>query len=82
MSICNFCYVQWREKRETIIEQSSTIVRTLIENVTVTMPEGAKLPTRDCVHQSFRQLHERFDAEYGGFGKAPKFPQPSKTMKA
>jgi uncharacterized protein YyaL (SSP411 family) len=56
-------------------------MKALMENVTVTMPEGAKLPSRDCIHQSFRQLHERFDAEYGGFGKAPKFPQPSKAMK-
>ena len=28
----------------------------------------------------FTHLDQRFDREHGGFGRAPKFPQPAQTM--
>lgn len=30
----------------------------------------------NAVHECYRQLAQAFDPEYGGFGKAPKFPSP------
>ena len=71
-------FQQWKEKQGKISEQSTAIVHALQENAAMSAPKDAKLPSRDCIHQSFRQLHERFDAEHGGFGSSPKFPQPSK----
>lgn len=32
--------------------------------------------TEKTLHKAFRQLSQRFDTTYGGFGSAPKFPTP------
>ncbi|HCX79060.1 MAG TPA: hypothetical protein DG577_06590, partial [Firmicutes bacterium] len=32
------------------------------------------------VHTCFRQLQQAFDPEFGGFGRAPKFPTPHNLM--
>ena len=38
-------------------------------------PSG-ELLTKDVLDQAFRGLRAEFDAEHGGLGRAPKFPQP------
>ena len=32
--------------------------------------------TQDILYQAYKQLASQFDGSYGGFGQAPKFPQP------
>ena len=39
--------------------------------------EGVGLPGTGCIQRGYEMLEKRFDEELGGFGKAPKFPQPS-----
>ena len=34
------------------------------------------LPGNHCVQQAFESLEGQFDEQHGGFGAAPKFPQP------
>ena len=64
----------WRERRSEIEDQG----RRLIEHVNV----GARLkPSNDplgaeVLERAYKGLRERFDPAYGGFGGAPKFPQP------
>ena len=38
--------------------------------------EGEGPPGSSCLQQTFRILRDREDKQYGGFGSAPKFPQP------
>ena len=64
----------WRERRDEVEDQG----RRLIDHVNV----GAHLrpssdPLQDEVLQrAFEAFSSSFDATYGGFGAAPKFPQP------
>ncbi len=40
-------------------------------------PAGEVLPDGAVMHAAFAAYAARFDGEYGGFGKAPKFPMPA-----
>ena len=37
-------------------------------------------PGSSCLQRAYKQLSERVDKQYGGFGSAPKFPQPGIYM--
>ena len=38
-----------------------------------------KLPGAECIDKLFSDMANSFDGEMGGFGGAPKFPQPGKN---
>jgi uncharacterized protein YyaL (SSP411 family) len=64
----------WRERREEILTQGKQIVAALGRN-------SAFQPSPDpldegILRQAHGALHQTFDPEWGGFGMAPKFPQP------
>ena len=40
-------------------------------------PEGCGLPGTGFIQRAYEMLDKRFDEQLGGFGNAPKFPQPS-----
>ena len=40
----------------------------------------SSLPESGCVEQGFQTLEKVFDEQHGGFGAAPKFPQPGKYI--
>ena len=40
------------------------------------LPQGTAPLTTDILHQAYSNLATNFDSENGGFGAAPKFPQP------
>ena len=42
--------------------------------------EEGVLPGSSCVQTAHRILSEREDKQFGGFGSAPKFPQPGKLL--
>ncbi len=47
---------------------------------TVKTAQDAAVPdAREVFRKGVKQLGEIYDKEKGGFGKAPKFPQPGKT---
>ena len=35
-----------------------------------------RVPAAGCVQRAYEMFNSRFDDEFGGFGDAPKFPQP------
>jgi uncharacterized protein YyaL (SSP411 family) len=64
----------WRERRDEILAQGKQIVAALGRN-------SAFQPSPDpldegILRQAHGALHQTFDSEWGGFGLAPKFPQP------
>ena len=66
----------WRSKRTEIGEQN----RQLRIALSRTLPEGGAHQSElgDApVRALLQTLHENFDAQYGGFGRAPKFPHPT-----
>jgi uncharacterized protein YyaL (SSP411 family) len=64
----------WREKRSEIEEQGAAMVEQMNEMSRVDLPESPV--TLDLFEQAVRKLKQNFDDRLGGFGGAPKFPQP------
>ncbi|XP_023211066.1 spermatogenesis-associated protein 20-like isoform X1 [Centruroides sculpturatus] len=66
---------QWRQHQDKVCEQGNRIMELIKQNV---LPESddAYLDSEECIQSCFKQFTQRYDTKYGGFDKAPKFPQP------
>ncbi|MEM6647173.1 MAG: thioredoxin domain-containing protein [Bacteroidota bacterium] len=62
----------WRERRDEVERGAARITAALQPPTT----SEASEVTDDAVHLAFQAFGERYDATYGGFGEAPKFPSP------
>ncbi len=63
----------WRERRDEVLAQGERVLRVV--------GQGARLAARDepgeeVLREAFELLRGAFDRRFGGFGGAPKFPQP------
>ena len=71
----------YNERREEIVRNAEELKELLEKSATeraegpVTQ-DGEAIAGPDLLDHSFRFLASRFDPTYGGFGGAPKFPQP------
>jgi len=64
----------YRNQRGNIAQASQQLVSRLQSMV---HPQVSLEPlTADILHEAFQGLAQSYDFEYGGFGAAPKFPQP------
>jgi uncharacterized protein YyaL (SSP411 family) len=64
---------QWEEKREDIVKSSEKIVEH-IKSIE-TKVEREEIGEEE-IHNAYHSFKSVFDKNYGGFGKAPKFPSP------
>ena len=64
----------WRERRSDVEAQAANLVRQISAGIRL-QPSTDPI-TDDLLHEAFAGLRTAFDPEYGGFGGAPKFPQP------
>ena len=62
----------WRDRREDLTSQGQRV----IEAIGRTPAESADPLTEDLLREALAGLRGAFDAEWGGLGGAPKFPQP------
>lgn len=69
--------MQWKADREGIIQQGVRVIDALSESVSSSDGESSGVPGTGCIQRGYEMLDKRFDEELGGFGNAPKFPQPS-----
>ena len=51
-------------------------VLTILQDAVTIQPSQLCLPPSSCIDEAVELFIKRFDAEYGGFGNHPKFPQP------
>ena len=65
----------FRERREEV-EENAQQIRELLRRATTTLPKPDEL-TPEILVEASEQLARSFDARNGGFGGAPKFPQPA-----
>ncbi|CEK16041.1 thioredoxin domain-containing protein [Chthonomonas calidirosea] len=66
----------WRTRHAEIEAQSRLMLQELSRSLVP--EEGVPMPlTPDLLEKAYRAFAESFDAAYGGFGGAPKFPQAS-----
>ena len=62
----------WRERRDEVVRQGASVVAALRRAST---PTGPGTPvTADVLDSAVGRLAAEYDATYGGFGGAPKFP--------
>jgi uncharacterized protein YyaL (SSP411 family) len=62
----------WQAEREQIVKSGHDIVEQLEG---MTRADGAGRPDASVAESAFFQFRRSFDARYGGFGGAPKFPR-------
>ncbi len=67
----------WHEKREDLIRSADRITIALHQEQE-TSPTG--IPDISLLNHGYEELVLRFDPEYGGFGRAPKFPTPHTVL--
>jgi uncharacterized protein YyaL (SSP411 family) len=65
----------FRERREEV-EENAQQIRELLRRATKELPKPDEL-TPEVLAEASEQLGQSFDARNGGFGGAPKFPQPA-----
>ncbi|MFN2490762.1 MAG: thioredoxin domain-containing protein [Actinomycetota bacterium] len=64
----------WRQRRDDVELQGAKLVEH-IEDM-ARFEAGSDEVTEDVLQRAFERLRAHFDPAYGGFGGAPKFPQP------
>ena len=66
----------WQNRRQELIESGSNLVTAIERQIAV--PEGVKREgvKRETLESAFQNLRRGFDEINGGWGGAPKFPQP------
>jgi uncharacterized protein len=62
----------WQRRREELVTSSEQ----LHQQVQSLLPHAKKPVNEEMLHLAYEGLKERFDQTNGGFGTAPKFPQP------
>jgi uncharacterized protein YyaL (SSP411 family) len=62
----------WRDERDKVLAQGTHVVEAIGRRVA---PSDEPL-TDDLLRDAFAGVKQAFDADLGGFGPAPKFPQP------
>ena len=67
----------WQESRDQLLSSAQHIAAALQK---LEPADAATSPSRDSLDRAVTELAEAFDATAGGFGAAPKFPQPTTLM--
>jgi uncharacterized protein len=67
----------WETNRAGVIDSASSITSQVREATERSTEAGTREPSTSIAEQAVEALRGAFDAEWGGFGRAPKFPSPS-----
>ena len=74
--VCERIAAIWQERRTEIAAQNEQVQQAFVR----TLPRDAAAPdelSADVVRAMLENLRGNFDATFGGFGSAPKFPHPT-----
>ncbi len=64
----------WRDRRAEVLSQADQVAKAVREHLSAVAPQ-AQLG-QNTVAEAVSQILQQFDRVHGGFGAAPKFPQP------
>jgi uncharacterized protein YyaL (SSP411 family) len=67
----------WAERRDEIRQHADDVAATLGRFLEERVESSDRPPSPEVARRSLEALASSFDAEWGGFGSAPKFPTPS-----
>ncbi len=66
----------WKERREEVHQSADQIMNHLQRSISENLRQNNPDVDPAALDQAVGQLSDRFDARWGGFSPAPKFPQP------
>ena len=66
----------WKEDRAQLLQAGEQIAAAIGQAA----PPHGKEPDKELLRQGYRLFCRRFDAQWGGFGPAPKFPAPHNLL--
>jgi uncharacterized protein YyaL (SSP411 family) len=73
VDLCHAVDDAWRNRRTELLEQAGKLTEAIQR--TASLGGGADRPGRAVLERAAETLQTAFDGEWGGFGRAPKFPQ-------
>ena len=65
----------WRTRRADVEAQGGSVIEAIAR--ATTLPRTEISIDETLVDEAFAKITDTFDGEWGGFGRAPKFPQPT-----
>ena len=72
---------EWEQNREHLIKTGEEIVKNLKESSKDQVDDKiSQAEMKELATTAAESLKHRFDSQYGGFGAAPKFPQPHNLL--
>jgi uncharacterized protein YyaL (SSP411 family) len=66
----------WRQDRQGVEQAGGQVVQALLQGTTQAADATAGLPDAGTLDTATQHIEGQFDAHNGGWGRAPKFPQP------
>ena len=69
-------FFKWEQDSGQVREQGTAILEALKDANRMQRSAKSSLPTFDALEICVSQLKKSYEPHMGGFGKAPKFPQP------
>lgn len=67
----------WKNRKEEVLKSAEEITQALNQ---VSFKNSDEIIDESIFEKAFDEYTRRFDSEYGGFGKAPKFPTPHNLL--
>jgi uncharacterized protein YyaL (SSP411 family) len=67
----------WLLRRPELLQQAEVVAQAMEQSLLSSRGRAGALPERDLAADLQASLAERFDPEWGGFSRAPKFPSPA-----
>jgi len=65
----------WRTRRGDLLQQADQLHQAIEEGTSIGGRDTGAAPSAATLHQAVASLERQFDPRFGGFGRAPKFPQ-------
>ena len=66
----------WQNRRQELVAGSRQLVAAIDQQMAMSGEAAHKELRRDALDTAFQNMRQVFDREHGGWGGAPKFPQP------
>lgn len=74
LSILKEYHQRYKEDRDTLLKAAKRLNRYMLQSTRLRPSDSP--PNPEVIVKAVKQLADRFDPQWGGFGKAPKFPTP------
>jgi uncharacterized protein YyaL (SSP411 family) len=75
LDICRAVDDAWHNRRDELLEHANELTEAIGREALLAAHDDTDLPGIETLTAAYQRLREQHDDEWGGFGRAPKFPQ-------